>query len=188
MPSNAYTKHLQILLKDAEEISVAHKQLRTGQRGRQWGLGALNRAVVALCVSSWEAYVEQLLIESVELLRPGAPPLNAWATLNASARSDVHRFNTPNAENTKKLFAENLGITDVTAAWCWQNCDCQKARALLNEALTNRHQVVHGVNPRPTVHNVYSQWLPGFCRNLGRSTDAAVKSHLGGSLGIMAPW
>ena len=54
MPSHAYTNHLEVLLADAEELDSAHTRLRTGQRGRQWGLGAINRAVVVLCVSSWE--------------------------------------------------------------------------------------------------------------------------------------
>jgi hypothetical protein len=41
----------------------------------------------------------------------------------------------------------------VTAGWYWQNCDPQKAKALLNEAIKKRHHVAHGVNPRPIIHN-----------------------------------
>jgi hypothetical protein len=48
MASNAFTQHLEILLHDAEELEAAHRQLRTGLPGRQWGLGALNRAVVVI--------------------------------------------------------------------------------------------------------------------------------------------
>src|ERR1700732_3834642 len=109
MASKAYSAHLQILLGDAEELDAAHRKLRTRKRGRQWGLGALNRAVVITCVSSWEAYIEKLIIESLELLRPAAPPLGLWPALNASVRSDIGRFNNPNAENTRRLFADSLG-------------------------------------------------------------------------------
>lgn len=112
MPSNAYTNHLDVLLRDAEEIHDAHGRLRTGLPGRQWGLGALNRAVVVLCVSSWEAYIEQILMECIDLLRPAAAPYQAWATLNASTRGDIGRFNNPNAENTQRIFADSLGLQD----------------------------------------------------------------------------
>jgi len=172
MPSNAFSAHLQVLLQDAEELDDAHRQLRTGQVGRQWRLGALNRAVIVICV---------------ELLRPGAPPLGAWPALNASARNAIGRFNNPNAENTRRLFAENLGLPDVTADWYWQNCDPARARDLLNEVLTNRHHVSHGVNTRPIINNQYSAWLPAFFRNLGRRTDIVLRTHLHG-LGVQVPW
>ena len=45
-------------------------------RGRQWKLGALNRAAVVLCLSAWEAYVESLALEVVDLMLPPAPPFN----------------------------------------------------------------------------------------------------------------
>jgi hypothetical protein len=50
MPSTAFTQHLLVLLEDADELNDAHVQQRTGRPGRQWGLGAINRAVVVLCV------------------------------------------------------------------------------------------------------------------------------------------
>jgi hypothetical protein len=188
VPSNAFTNHLEVLLKDAEELDEAHRQLRTGAAGRQWKLGALNRAVVVTCVSSWEAYVEKVLVECTDLLKPSAPPLGIWPSLSASARSDIGRFSNPNAENTRRLFADNLGLEDVSDSWSWQNCEPQKARDLLNDVLKNRHQVAHGVNPRPIIHNQYSSWLPGFFRNLGRCTDAALNTHLSSTLGIASPW
>ncbi len=52
MPSKAYRDHLVVLLSDAEELTKAHKKLRTGKPGRQWGLGSLNRAVVVSAVSA----------------------------------------------------------------------------------------------------------------------------------------
>jgi hypothetical protein len=96
MPSNAFTQHLLVLLEDADELVDVHSQLRTGRPGRQWGLGALNRAVVIMCVSAWEAYVEEVIVEAITAIRPTAgTPLGSWAALNASARSSVGRFNNP---------------------------------------------------------------------------------------------
>ena len=110
MPSAAFTEHLLLLLEDAEELLSAHRQLRTGRPGRQWGLGALNRAVVVLCVSAWEAYVEEVLVEALNAIRPAAGvPLGPWAALNASARSSIGRFNNPNVENVRVLISDAIG-------------------------------------------------------------------------------
>jgi hypothetical protein len=75
MPSRALAIHLEALLHDAEELGVAHTRLRTGARGRQWGLGSINRASVVLCVSAWEAYLEEVLRESMRCLRPSTGPV-----------------------------------------------------------------------------------------------------------------
>lgn len=167
MSSHAYIAHLEVLLADAEELDNAHVRLRTGQRGRQWGLGAINRAVVVLCVSAWEAYLEALLNEAIEAMRPSGTALGAWPALKAQALSDIGRFNNPNVENATKLFSSTIGLADVTSTWGWRNCTHQEARAWLNDALRHRHHIAHGVNPRPTIRNEYSGWLPGFFSKLG---------------------
>jgi hypothetical protein len=41
--------------RDVRELQAAHLQLRTSDRGRQWGQSGINRAAVALIVSAWEA-------------------------------------------------------------------------------------------------------------------------------------
>jgi hypothetical protein len=78
MPSQAHVNHLEILLADATELDAAHTRLRTGHPGRQWGLGAINRAVVVLCVSAWEAYLEELVKEAIEAIRPLGPDMGTW--------------------------------------------------------------------------------------------------------------
>lgn len=90
------------------------------------------------------------------ITEPSAPPLGQWPALNASALSAIGRFNNPNAKNTQKLIANTLGLDDVTAYWYWRNCNRQKARDFLNEILTKRHHLAHGVNSCPVVDNVYS--------------------------------
>jgi hypothetical protein len=189
MPSRSFTDHLEVLLADAEELNEAHTRLRTGQVGRQWGLGAINRATVVICVSSWEAYVEEITKEAIETLRPAGPALGSWPALKSAALSAIGRFNNPNTENTVQLLSVCLGLPDTTATWGWQNCNRQTARNHLNEALRNRHEIAHGVNPRPVIHNGYASWLPSLFRNLGRCTDSAVRDHLVNGLGVHpAPW
>src|SRR6266478_846124 len=110
MPSAAFAQHLTALLADAEELIEAHRRLRTGRRGRQWRLGALHRAVDVIAVSAWEAYVEEVIKESLEAIRPSAPPMGIWPSLNAAVRSEVGRFHNPNAEQGRSLFAYSLGL------------------------------------------------------------------------------
>jgi hypothetical protein len=188
MASPAYVDYLEALLQDAEELEAAHKRLRTGKAGRQWKLGALNRGVVVLSVSAWEAYIEELVKVSLEAIRPAAPPMGIWPALNASARGQVGRFNTPNPDNVRTLLLEALGLQDVTTGWHWKGADSTRACERLAEALQKRHQIAHGVNPRPTIHNQYAKRLPAFFKRLGKCTDAIVREHLVQTLGVPDPW
>jgi hypothetical protein len=121
MPSNAHTTYLIALLADAKELEQAHQKLRTKKQGRQWGLGSLNRAVVVISVSAWEAYVEEVVKEAIELLKPSALPLGSWPALKAQAQSETGRFNTPNPKNVKRLVADYIGLQDITVSWSWRN-------------------------------------------------------------------
>jgi hypothetical protein len=187
MPSAAFNNYLTVLLADPEEVLAAHEKLRTKKPGRQWGLGALNRATLVLCVSAWEAYVEEVIKESVEAMKPPAPPVGPWAALKASVLSDIGRFNTPNAQNVRQLVRDSLGLDNVTDAWAWRNCTPVQARTRLDEMLGYRHKIAHGVNPRPNIRNKYGSSLPDFVRSLGSQTDAAIMAHLG-TLGVTVVW
>lgn len=188
MASNAFSLHLAQLLRDAEELDDAHVRLRTGQRGRQYGLASLNRATVVMSMSAWESYIEELVRQSLEALRPVAAPLGPWPVINASVRASLGRFNTPNAENVAELIRNSIGLPDIRDAWNWQNCTTAQARQRLNDALNFRHQIAHGVNPRPNIVNLYSSQLPDFVRRLALCTDNAVRQYLVDTLGVVAPW
>ncbi len=188
MASNAYSQVLLVLLQDAKELDSAHSRLRTGQPGRQWGLGAINRAAVVMSLSAWEAYIENVVIEAINSFRPNPPHPTLWQSLNANALSQIGRFNTPNVDNVRRLVADTLGLPDIDQAWHWQNTTVAQARNRLTEAINFRHQIAHGVNPRPTIHNNYTRRLPGFFRMLARATDDAVRNHLVSNLMVPQPW
>jgi hypothetical protein len=188
LPSNALSVHLDQLLGDASELDTIHSQLRTGLPGRQYGLASLNRAAVVISVSAWESCVEELVRESLQTLHLAAPHLAGWPALNAFILGEVGRFNTPNAQNVANLINRCLGLPDVRASWGWPNCTSAQAVEHLNRALGLRHQIAHGVNPRPVIHNHYSNWLPGFIRRLARCTDDAVRDHLVATHAVASPW
>jgi hypothetical protein len=188
LPSNAFSVHLDQLLVDAEELGAAHRELRTGKPGRQYGLGSLNRAVVVMSVSAWESYIEELMRESLQVLRPAAPPLDPWPALNAYVLGLLGRFNTPNQVNVEQLLRNCLALPDIHNSWTWQNCTSTQAVQRLTEAMTFRHEIAHGVNPRPTIHNQYSRQLPSFFLRLAQCTDDAVRNHLVNVHGVVTPW
>ena len=188
MASNALAAHLDPLLDDAKHLLDSAGQMPLGVSGRRLRIAALNRAVVITCVSAWEAYIEELVRESLETLRPPAPPLGVWPALNATVRGQLGRFNTPNAENIRILLADALGLQDIRIHWVWQNCSSPLAVQRLADAMTLRHQIAHGVNPRPVVALAYSTELPTFFRRLAGCTDRAVRDHLVTIHGIGDPW
>ncbi|MFI5457904.1 MAG: HEPN domain-containing protein [Isosphaerales bacterium] len=188
MASNAFTGHLLSLLRDADHLYDASGQLPVGIPGRPLRVAALNRAVIVMCASAWEAYIEELARESLNVLRPAAPPLGLWPALNASVRGQLGRFNTPNTENIRMLISDALGLHDIQTSWVWQNCTSAQAVQRLADAMTLRHQIAHGVNPRPVVATFYSSQLPDFFRRLGRCTDHAVRDHFVNVLGVANPW
>jgi hypothetical protein len=188
LPSNAFADHLIKLLKDADDLNSAHKQLRTGKPGRQYGLAVLNHATVVICVSAWEAYIEELVRESVVALRPLAPPTGQWSMHNAWVLGQLGRFNNPNMENVRMLTADAIGLQDVQLSWIWRNSTSAQAVQRLAAAMRLRHQIAHGVNPRPVVNNDYSSQLPEFFLRLGRATDQAVRNHLVNLIGLAHPW
>lgn len=82
MASNAFSGHLIPLLLDAAHLRAASRQLPFGIPGRLLRVAALNRAVVVACVSAWEAYIEELVRESLKVLRPPTAPLGVWPALS----------------------------------------------------------------------------------------------------------
>jgi hypothetical protein len=79
-----------------------------------------------------------------------AGPVGTFPILNAVSRSVVGRLNNPNVDNVRRLFADTIGLLDLTASWSWQNCTPQQARDRLAALTEERHQIAQGVNPRPT--------------------------------------
>ncbi|MGP0067446.1 MAG: HEPN domain-containing protein [Isosphaeraceae bacterium] len=173
---------------DVDDLDAAHDRLKTRRPGRQYRLGALNRAAVVICISAWEAYIEELVRESLRALRPAMPPTGQWSMHNAWVLGQLGRFNNPNMENVRMLLSDAIGLQDVHLSWVWRNSNSTQAVQRLATARRLRHQIAHGVNPRPAVDNEYSSQLPDFFLRLGRATDQAVRNHLVTVIGLVDPW
>src|SRR5271168_4155087 len=119
----------------AGHLDDAAGQLPVGSPCRLLRLAALNRAIVVTCVSAWEAYIEELVRESLSVLRPAAPPLGLWPALDATVRGQLGRFNTPNTENIRVLISDALGLPDIQTNWSWQNYTSDQAIQRLADAM-----------------------------------------------------
>jgi len=186
--SLALTGHLAPLLGDAENLKDVSRRLPMRTPGRPQRVAAINRAIVVTAVSAWEAYIEELVRESLQALRPPAPSLGLWPALNATIRGQLGRFNNPNLENVRLLISDAIGLPDIQTSWTWRNGSAPQAVQRLTGAMKLRHEIAHGVNPRPVVSTAYASQLPDFFRRLGRATDHAVRDHLVSILGIANPW
>ncbi len=188
MPSNAYSGRFIPLLRDAEELNDAYTQLQAVPATRHFATEALNRAVVIVCLSAWEAYVEELVRESLQALHAPVPHPGLVRALDALLGDDLDRFNTPSAGNVQSLLRQTIGVADIRRSWYWPGMTIAKAGSDLGQALSLRHRIAHGAHPRPVVHNHYTSQLPDFFRRLGRKTDATVRHRLVHQHAILAPW
>lgn len=193
--SRARTNTFEPVMADVRELQTAHGQMRTGERGRQWGLAGINRGAVALILSAWEAYVEDVALECVDAIRPATPPTtppvwphDAWPALRASTVSKAQQLHTPSAQNVRNLFRSAVGLPDVTSSWVWRGCSNATALSKLDALLTLRHQIVHGVVPRPNVQYKYVYWAQLFIERVVERTDEVLRDHLVTKLGAAAPW
>ena len=188
MSSDSYRNVLEYLLSDAQDLIGAHESGRTGTQGRQWNLAGVNRAIVVISVSAWEAYVENVTIEATGALRPADDHLGNWPALMAAVKSAAGKFNTPNAQNVIHLVRNSIGLDDVSRSWQWQGTPREKAKVRLEKALKFRHQIAHGVRPRPTIRHQYASGLPKFFEKLAESTDRAICNYLSDELGTQLDW
>ncbi len=187
MPSHAHDAHFAALMVDANALVSARLVLwnTVGGRGH---VGAVTRAVVVACVSAWESYIEELVRESMVLLRPANLPLGSWPALNATVRGMLGRFNTPNTDQVRQLFSDGIGLADIQLSWTWPGVTHPQARERLQEVMEFRHQIAHGVNPRPAVDLQFARNLPAFFQKLAGRTDDRVRQHLTADLGVIDPW
>ena len=79
-------------------------------------------------------------------------------------------------------------MPDIQQAWAWPGFTAPQARERLQQVMEYRHQIAHGVNPRPAVDTLFARNLPQFFRRLARATDGRVRQHLATDLGIPEPW
>jgi hypothetical protein len=192
-----------------DNLIAVHRGHGGPGRGRRDEEVSINRAVVVLCVASWQAVVQDYALACVDLSAPGSgSPLSAasYAVLAGRVRKEVADFATPNAENTRRLL---LGAGfDPRPHWTWTQrggrgvgmvtWTPQDADQRINDWLRVRHAIAHGhaalpqvqalqvvrdsrLTPPhdPAIRLVDAEQCLAFFRRLGRLTAVALAGHLG---------
>lgn len=149
-------------------------------------------AALAAVVSAWEAYVEAIVIEALDIVARGATPgeLALVVLLKQEAVRAAEKFNTPNAENCRDLVLRFTGLDAFPVLSSPRlGLAAHPARERLNQILKVRHSFAHGfpipdypwtiragVRQRLTKRAVLeASWL---IEDLVLSLDVALGSHL----------
>ncbi len=132
---------------------------RPGRRDEET---SINRAIAVLTIASWQSVIQDLTIACVDLSQPGpGDPMSplTYSLLAGRIRSEVGAFNTPNAQNVRKLL-QAAGF-DPRPCWTWRQHAGQgqgmktwtpaDADARIDEWLKVRHAIAHGDPMLPPV-------------------------------------
>jgi hypothetical protein len=210
------SKRFSDLIVYVDQLIDIHGKLKKG-KGRRHHQEALHRAGVVLTIAAWESYVEEVLREAYDVIMTNGLAVSgtttatipAWAQHLFKLRATdlghhLKQFNTPNAQNVRRLMEEWLGL-DPTASWQWnskgpgENWNAETCRKQLDLWLRIRHGVAHGGGLPKDI-----PWLQGSkgprlvlyhmkdCKHtlmhLVRLTDEAIENHLKTHFGIATPW
>ena len=206
MPSSAY-KTFKYNLVDVTRLSEAYEALAPTGQGKR-GLGHLTRSAIVTLCACWEQYVEDLIVEGVELIREAAKtpddlpervktvlskkvrtakhdlkPLElagaGWREVYLGyAKDDVGSMHSPKAGNIQDLMSDYLGLTEQLSD-AWA---C--GRGGINDFVGLRNAIAHK-GRREKGYTKFREVLEAV--NMVHSTvvetDNFVLEHLAGHLG-----
>ncbi|TVR98823.1 MAG: hypothetical protein EA406_05570 [Rhodospirillales bacterium] len=200
MPSPAQTKYLGGL-ETARSIRAAVSDYRLRPMPRRQSQ-AFAHAALASLVASWDAYLNELVVNFYTVTAcPGDPAFHSLHSIAQSESANIcKRFNTPNWENARDLLLRTTGF-EPTPCWVWpaRHMAGPAVRERLNEILRVRHAFAHGLgipsyswNRTPTgrvrLNNSVLRDVESFFNNLVRRTDDGMKSHIASRFGGTSPW
>ena len=197
------------LMDSVDQLIEIHGQVQTGQ-GRRHRKEAIHRAGVVIIVAAWQAYVEKLGLECLEIIEQKLDEPNNPSWVKASFKfrkpailKTIGDLNTPNSQNVQRLFDWSFGF-DPKPHWAWNSHGRVWAPQFFcdrtDQWLRIRHTIAHG-NVLP--NNL--TWIKGpngqarLTLNLLREcerhfwklatlTDDAMRAFLIDQYGIVNPW
>ncbi|QQX86687.1 hypothetical protein JJQ59_28420 [Cupriavidus necator] len=143
----------------------------------------LKRAGLIMALTAWETYVEDRVREEMNLrlkMIAGSP---VGQFVSRRLEDELKRFHNPNADKTKRLFQEYVGV-DVTEYWDWPQFDSMRVKRTLDELIGKRGDAAHRARPvtqgAPPPHLVKRDDLEKairFLKSLVDATDEALAAH-----------
>ena len=194
-----------------DQLISIHGKLQTG-RGRRHEQDALHRAGVVLIVAAWQAYIEKVVSEALDLINvdmrnplAAAPTwaIHTYQLRRAAILNAVKKFNTPDDVKVRDLLQDSFGFSPWPS-WCWRQGRRQwnenEVRRRTNAWLLVRHSIAHGFALPNDVawlqdENGRARLTLGLleeCRrhfvHVSTQTDSAFAEHLVLMHGIAHPW
>lgn len=144
------TRHCDNLI----EIHRKHGGPKKGRRDKET---SINRAVVVLTASAWQAVVQDMARACLDLSNPGptSPHSGMFKLLAGRTITEIGAFSTPNQENSKKLLSA-AGF-DPRPHWSWSkpgrggSMQPHQVEEAINQWLKVRHAIAHGHDSLPLV-------------------------------------
>lgn len=203
MPSDAFGKFETVMLVDVDRIMESHRDLNQDGPGRR-GLGHLTRGGVMLLCAAWELYLEELLVEAVEVCieRCGGPdhlPESVKHTISNYIRTSKHHFkplamsgdgwrdiyrdiahervrelNTPKHGNIDGMFLGLIGKNALSGSW-------SGGAATVDDFVTARGDIAHRGRDAGyvTIAKLRDEYRPQIAR-AAIETDNEVSTYLHG--------
>ena len=212
MPSGSFHSLLE-QLEPVDQLVAIHKKVQSGA-GRRHQQDALHKAGVVMSVAAWQAYIEKLIVEVLDVIEAGirqphaTPPAPPWALHSFNLRrsaieTELKKFNTPNSTNVRDILDRSFGFKPWPS-WVWRagkrNWNEQDTRQRTNDWVRVRHTIAHGY-PLPTDMDFLkgdngaprlTLGLLNECqkhfKHVARKTDDALRDYLVDSYGIASPW
>lgn len=196
MPSAAAIKYRALTVRASVILKADRRRLGRNEVQAMYG------AAFVAQTAAWNAYVAGAVdCFFKEVANPAVANFHAMHTLaNASAKAQLERFNTPNAENTRNLIVSATGY-DPWTDWQWpaRGMNALAVRLRLNEILKVRHSFAHGFampgyswtqapsgETRLTLAGL--AWTRAFINHLVATTDHGLKNHLIAVYSITPKW
>jgi hypothetical protein len=182
MPSTSLTE-LQTRLADVNELILAHTVVTGGGPGKpakRQG-AAITRAGVVLLAAAMEAFVEDLFVESGELVFAAVPPADRQKLYEQTSK----KLNNADSNKTNLLYF-NLGCPWILATIKWKKFSNPTFIARLNKLVENRNQIAHGKRPNVTLPQLrtWKKMLDGYAPRL----EGAVAAHIEKMTGVKPAW
>lgn len=138
-----------------KNLVAVHRGHGGSDKGRRAEEVSINRAIVVLTVAAWQAVVQDLATAAIEAGSPvaGSPILpQTYNVIAGRGKQEIHSFNTPNAENSRRLL-QGVGF-DPWNLWTWKQMGGQGKGSItvephqvlskMNDWLKLRHEIAHG--------------------------------------------
>lgn len=207
MPSIARNK-LDANKTDLDRLWWFHTNTAGATQGRKYGVEVLNKAVVVFVCAAWEAYCEDIILESLDHINADATDFNlfpkevktpiglrlkeekheqspwklagdGWKNVVIThAKEHVAALNTPKSENLQTLFAKTIGVKDVTHNWNWQKCSRATATKRLDDFVTLRGEIAHRLTANAAVTKKDGENFFNHAVLLAAKIDTTVRDHL----------